>query len=129
MRAGVDRAGRHLYPTFPYDHFTHVSDEDDRALYAFLMTRPPVHALPPDNQLSFPLNQRAVIAGWKLLFLRRDGFQRRRRARAPNGTAAPIWSRVSPIAAPAIRRAMRSAPNASAPQFAGGEVDNWTPMP
>src|SRR5215470_1946277 len=26
MRAGVDREGRHLYPTFPYDHFTHVSD-------------------------------------------------------------------------------------------------------
>src|SRR3954447_5949504 len=44
MRAGVDREGRHLYPTFPYDHFTHVSDEDDRALYAYLMTRQPVRA-------------------------------------------------------------------------------------
>src|SRR6478735_5423232 len=39
MRSGVDRNGRHLYPTFPYDHFTNVSDEDDRALYAYLMTR------------------------------------------------------------------------------------------
>ena len=44
MRAGVDREGRHLYPTFPYDHFTNVSDDDDRALYAFLMTREPVRA-------------------------------------------------------------------------------------
>src|SRR5438034_4949309 len=26
MRSGVDREGRHLYPTFPYDHFTNVSD-------------------------------------------------------------------------------------------------------
>ncbi len=42
--ASVDREGRHLYPTFPYDHFTHVSDEDDRAIYAFLMTRRPVRA-------------------------------------------------------------------------------------
>jgi mono/diheme cytochrome c family protein len=32
MRVGVDREGRHLYPTFPYDHFTNVSDDDDRAL-------------------------------------------------------------------------------------------------
>src|SRR5579864_2298247 len=55
MRSGVDRAGRHLYPTFPYDHFTNVTDDDDRALYAFLMTRQPVHAAPRANELSFPL--------------------------------------------------------------------------
>ena len=30
MRSGVNREGQHLYPTFPYDHFTNVSDEDDR---------------------------------------------------------------------------------------------------
>ena len=70
MRSGVDRDGRHLYPTFPYDHFTNVSDDDDRALYAYLMTRQPVHAPARANQLPFPLDQRFVIAGWKLLFLR-----------------------------------------------------------
>src|SRR3954447_24559326 len=41
MQSGVDREGHHLYPTFPYDHFVNVSDDDDRALYAYLMTRPP----------------------------------------------------------------------------------------
>ncbi|WP_461320086.1 c-type cytochrome [Bradyrhizobium elkanii] len=70
MRSGVARDGQHLYPTFPYDHFTNVSDADDRALYAFLMTRQPVHASPPANQLSFPFNYRPLIAGWKLLYLR-----------------------------------------------------------
>src|SRR6266705_4427903 len=69
MQSGVDRDGRHLYPTFPYDHFTHVSDEDDRALYAYLMTQRPVRAPARDNQLSFPFDQRIVVAGWKLLFL------------------------------------------------------------
>src|SRR3954447_18866375 len=44
MREGVDREGRHLYPAFPYDHFTHVNDEDIRALYAYFMTREPVRA-------------------------------------------------------------------------------------
>src|SRR5262249_40308146 len=43
MREGVDREGNHLYPAFPYDHFTNVTDEDNRALYAFLMTRPAVN--------------------------------------------------------------------------------------
>src|SRR5471030_388171 len=71
MRSGVNRDGQHLYPTFPYDHFTNVTDEDDQALYAFLMTRPPVSAPARANQLSFPLDQRVVVAGWKLLFLHR----------------------------------------------------------
>src|SRR6267142_955960 len=75
MRSGVDRAGRHLYPTFPYDHFTNVSDDDDRALYAYLMTRQPVHAPARENQLAFPFAQRFTIAGWKLLFLRRATWQ------------------------------------------------------
>jgi len=34
MREGVDRRGRHLYPAFPYNHFTRMSDEDLNALYA-----------------------------------------------------------------------------------------------
>src|SRR3984893_17101959 len=75
MRSGIDRAGQHLYPTFPYDHFTNVTDEDDRALYAFLMTRPAVHAPARANELSFPLNQRFVVAAWELLCLRREIFQ------------------------------------------------------
>src|ERR1700758_5335949 len=56
MRSGVNRDGQHLYPTFPYDHFTNVTDEDDQALYAYLMTRPAVHAPAPANRLSFPLD-------------------------------------------------------------------------
>ena len=54
---------------FPYDHFTLVSDDDDKAIYAFLMTRRPVHAVAPANELPFPLNQRLVMYGWNLLFL------------------------------------------------------------
>src|SRR6201994_1930802 len=61
MRSGVDRTGHHLYPTFPYDHFTNVNDDDDRALYAFLMTRPAVRAPTRANDLAFPFNQRVVV--------------------------------------------------------------------
>src|SRR3979490_565396 len=86
MRSGVDRDGRHLYPTFPYDHFTNVSDDDDQALYAYLMTRQPVHAPARANQLRFPLDQRFVIAGWKLLFLRHGTYQ-------PDDSKSAEWNR------------------------------------
>src|SRR5262245_19814214 len=62
MREGVDRAGRHLYPAFPYDHFTRLTDEDVKALYAFMMTREPVRAITPANDLAFPLNIRLSVA-------------------------------------------------------------------
>ena len=75
MDSGVDRGGRHLYPAFPYDYYTKVTDEDLRAIYAYLMTREPVSADAPDNGLSFPFNIRPLLAGWKLLFLDTDVFQ------------------------------------------------------
>lgn len=34
MREGVDREGRHLYPAFPYEYFTRISDADLADLYA-----------------------------------------------------------------------------------------------
>jgi mono/diheme cytochrome c family protein len=67
----VSRDGHHLYPAFPYDHMTRMRDEDIGAVYAFMMTRRPVQAPAPANDLPFPLNIRALIAGWKLLFLHR----------------------------------------------------------
>ena len=76
MHEGVARDGSHLFPAFPYDHFTRVSDEDVKAIYAFLMTRPPVEATPPANTIPFPLNIRALQEGWKILFFRPSEFQR-----------------------------------------------------
>jgi mono/diheme cytochrome c family protein len=124
MRSGVNREGQHLYPTFPYDHFTNVSDEDDRALYAFLMTRQPVRAPARENQLSFPFNQRIAIAGWKLLFLRHDTYQ-------PDNNQSAEWNRgaylvegLAHCGACHTPRNALGAERASA-QFAGGDVDNW----
>ncbi|HKA46452.1 MAG TPA: cytochrome c [Burkholderiales bacterium] len=74
MRQGVDRDGRHLYPAFPYDHYTKLTDEDVRALYAFVMTREPVSAGRPANQLSFPFNIRSLIGLWKRLYFEPGAF-------------------------------------------------------
>jgi mono/diheme cytochrome c family protein len=74
LREGVDRSGNYLYPAFPYDHFTKVKDDDIAAIYAYLMTRPPVTASRPENALPFPFNMRALVAGWNLLFLRAGAY-------------------------------------------------------
>lgn len=68
MREGVGRDGSHLYPAFPYTHYAGVADGDVDALYAFLMTRPAVRAVPPANRMIPPLGFRPLLAGWKLLF-------------------------------------------------------------
>jgi mono/diheme cytochrome c family protein len=70
MRKGVRRDGAHLYPAFPYDRFTRVTDEDNRSIYAYLMSLPPVRYSPPANDLAFPFNIRAGLALWNALFLR-----------------------------------------------------------
>ena len=74
MREGVDRDGRNLYPAFPYNHYTAVTDADDAALYAYLMTRRPARLAVPAPDLPFPLNVRAVMAGWNLLFFRPGAY-------------------------------------------------------
>jgi mono/diheme cytochrome c family protein len=69
MREGIARDGRHLYPALPYQHFTRITDQDMAALYAFVMTRAPVRAVSPANDLTFPANIRGTLAGWNLLYL------------------------------------------------------------
>jgi mono/diheme cytochrome c family protein len=69
MRLGIGRSGRHLYPALPYPHFTHATDDDLGALYAFLMTRTPARQVAPPDRLPFPLNQRVLLAGWNWLYL------------------------------------------------------------
>ena len=86
MLEGVRRDGAHLYPAFPYDHFTKLSAEDVRAIYAFLMTRDAARAETPANDLVFPFNIRALIAGWKLLFFERGEFR-------PDAAQTTEWNR------------------------------------
>ncbi len=69
MRMGIDPRGQHLYPAFPYDHFTHASDADLDALYVFLRSVEPVRAIAQDNQLAFPFDFRGTLLVWDALYL------------------------------------------------------------
>lgn len=124
MREGVDRAGNHLYPAFPYDHFTRITDEDNRALYAFLMTRESVEAGPPQNDLIFPLGFRPLIAGWKLLFLDRGPYE-------PDPDQSAEWNHGAYLVEGAGHCGACHTPRnflgaaKSGAHFDGGEIEGW----
>ena len=124
LRSGVDREGRHLYPAFPYDHFTHVTDDDAKALYAFFMSLDPIKSSTPPNEFPFPLNVRMTLAGWKLLFLRRERF-------VPDASKDEKWNRgkylvdgLGHCGSCHSPRNLLGAERTSA-NFQGGEAEGW----
>ena len=56
MREGVDRKGRELFPMMPYGAYRNLSDDDARAIVAYLRTLPAVRRSVPAKRIRFPLN-------------------------------------------------------------------------
>jgi len=73
MHEGVAPGGRKLFPAFPYTSFTKVTDEDIKAIYAYLMTVTPVKYSAPRN--SFAFSQRWAMSFWNALFFKPGRFQ------------------------------------------------------
>jgi mono/diheme cytochrome c family protein len=128
MRDGIDRSGRHLYPVLPYPHFTRASDDDIAAMYAFLMTRTPVHAATPPNHLPFPLDNRVLLAGWNLLYLKPGSWQ-------PDPDHDAAWNRGSYLVEAIGHCGVCHTPHNSlgaekgGQMLAGGQAENWYAPP
>jgi mono/diheme cytochrome c family protein len=124
MHEGVARDGSHLFPAFPFDHFTKLTDADVAALYAYFMTREPVSAPARKNGIPFPLNIRALQAGWKLLFFHPGRF-----AAAPDRSAD--WNRGAYLAEGISHCGACHTPRnflgaeKRGQSFAGARIDNW----
>jgi mono/diheme cytochrome c family protein len=123
MQEGVSRDGHHLYPAFPYDHFTKLTDQDVRAIYAFLMTREAARAQTPANDVAFPFNLRPLLAGWKLLYFKRGRFQ-------PDPSRDDETNRGAYLAELAHCGACHTPRNALGAEnreraFGGGESEGW----
>jgi mono/diheme cytochrome c family protein len=65
----------HLYPAFPYDSYTLMSDQEIADLHAALMARPADETPSKPHELGFPFNIRLAMAGWKHLFFRPQRFE------------------------------------------------------
>jgi mono/diheme cytochrome c family protein len=68
MHKGIARDGTRLYPAMPYASYTYMTDADALAIKAYLFSLPAVNAPHPANTLSFPFNQRWLMAFWSLFF-------------------------------------------------------------
>lgn len=128
MRDGVSRDGSHLFPVFPYDHFTKLSDADVHALYAYFMTRTPVIATARANTLPFPLSVRALQAGWKFLFFKPGRFVQDGGQTSEWNTGAYLAQGISHCGACHTPR-NRLGAEQSASQFAGAKIENWFAPP
>jgi mono/diheme cytochrome c family protein len=124
MHEGVSRDGSHLFPVFPYDHFTKVSDDDLKALYAYIMSIPPVRAVAPANTIPFPLNIRLLQEGWKLLFFKGGRYQSDPSKSAEWNRGAYLATGLSHCGGCHTPRNLLGAER-SGDDYVGAVVDNW----
>jgi mono/diheme cytochrome c family protein len=75
MHDGTGRGGEHLYPAMPYTYYTKATREDVLAIRAYLETVDPVRNEVKVNQLPFPFDVRASMAGWNELYFKRGVFE------------------------------------------------------
>jgi mono/diheme cytochrome c family protein len=128
IREGVSRDGSHLFAAFPFNAYTELRDDDVKALYAYLMSRPAVSATMPPMTVPFPLNVRFLQEGWKLLCFKSGRYR-------PDPAKDAQWNRGAYLA-----QAVSDCGGCHTPRNAlGGEklrdaysgtvVDNWIAPP
>jgi mono/diheme cytochrome c family protein len=86
LREGISPRGEHYYPVFPYTSYTRMTDEDLRALWAYLRGVPPVAQPNRPHELPWYLGFRPLIAVWKWLYFTPGPWR-------PDPTRPPVWNR------------------------------------
>jgi mono/diheme cytochrome c family protein len=124
VHEGIDREGERLYPAFPFAAYTYVTDEDVLAIKAYLFSLAPVQNATPEAHLSFPYNQRWLMAFWSGLFNAKQRFQ-------PVAGRSPEWNRGAYLAEALAhcgdchtpRNLLQALDNKN--KFAGTVVEGW----
>jgi mono/diheme cytochrome c family protein len=68
VHQGIAKGGQRLYPAFPYESYTLLTDEDVRAIKAYIFSLPVASATAPPNSLKFPFNQRWLMGIWSAFY-------------------------------------------------------------
>ncbi len=63
---GVNPAGDHYYPAFPYTSYTGISREDLLAMKAYLFSLKPIDKTTPEHELAWYISTRLAAGAWKL---------------------------------------------------------------
>jgi fructose 5-dehydrogenase cytochrome subunit len=125
VRRGIRADGANLYPAMPYTSYSIFTDDDVRALYRyFLQEVVPVDAPATPTDLPFPMNIRASMKGWNLLFLNDKPFQ-------ADSQQSESWNRGKYLVQGAAHCSACHTPRGFLMQeragqaFAGGQVGPW----
>ena len=86
MHTGVSRDGTLLYPAMPFASYTKVTRADSDAIYAYLMSVPPVKQKNRPHELKFPFNNRDLLIGWRTLYFQQGEY-------VPDPSQSPQWNR------------------------------------
>jgi mono/diheme cytochrome c family protein len=87
LRRGVRRDGANLYPAMPYTSYAKFTEDDAHALYVyFKQAVKPVDQSAPRTELPFPMNIRASMMAWNLLFRNMAAF-------VPDPNQSAAWNR------------------------------------
>src|SRR6478752_3668655 len=86
MHTGISRSGALLYPAMPFASYTKVTRADSDAIYAYLMSVPPVKQANRKHELRFPFNNRELLIGWRTLYFKEGEF-------VPDPKQSAQWNR------------------------------------
>jgi mono/diheme cytochrome c family protein len=75
LHTGISRDGTLLYPAMPFASYTKVTRADSDAMYAYLMSVPPVALKNRPHELRFPFNNRKLLLGWRTLYFREGEYR------------------------------------------------------
>jgi len=86
VHKGIRADGEKLYPAMPYTSYAYMTDADALAIKAYLFTLAPVPAPAKQDQLSWPYNQRGLLALWNVMFNLDERFR-------PDAGQSRQWNR------------------------------------
>lgn len=125
LRRGIRSDGANLYPAMPYTSYSIFTDDDVHAIYIyFTQGVPSVDTPAPRTALPFPMNIRASMVGWNLLFLNTQPLP------SDPGQSA-MWNRGRYLVQGAAHCSACHTPRGflmqekTAQEFAGGQVGPW----
>ena len=86
LHTGISRDGTLLYPAMPFASYTKVTRADSDAMFAYLMSVPPVRQKNRPHELRFPFNKRELLIGWRTLYFKEGEY-------VPDAAQSAEWNR------------------------------------
>ena len=86
LREGKSPSGDNYYPSFPYPSYTKLTDDDMRALWAYLRSVPAVKQVNRQHDLNWYTRARSFVSSWKGLYFTPGAYK-------PDAAKSATWNR------------------------------------